>query len=95
MDAEVAVDRDDVGRIVIRPTGELDLATLHPLAAAMRSCDDGARVVIDLANVTFLDSSVLSLLAESHRRCEVTVTGARGVLRRTFEVAGMDSMLAE
>lgn len=95
MDSDLLVDLDVGGRVVVSPTGDLDVATMGPLAEAMRRCEDGSEVVIDLTEVTFLDSSVLALLAESRRRCSVSVVGAQGIVRRVFEISGMLAVLTE
>lgn len=54
------------GRFVITVAGELDLAAVEqgPLATAVSSyrCDEPLDVVLDLRNVTFLDSAGLSWL---------------------------------
>lgn len=81
--------------MVISPAGELDIATMGPLADALRRCDDGDQVVIDLSEVTFLDSSVLALFVESSRRCTMSVVGAQGIVRRVFEISGLHSLLTE
>ena len=95
MDDEVGLDRDSEGRMIIRASGELDLATVLPLSVAVRGCEDGAQVVLDLSEATFLDSSVLALVAELHRRCEVSVVGAHGIVRRVFEISGMEPLLTD
>jgi anti-sigma B factor antagonist len=55
----------DGDRAVLRVTGDLDLATLDDLrtpAEAQLNAPDRSAVVIDLAGLTFLDSSGLGLL---------------------------------
>jgi anti-sigma B factor antagonist len=48
--------------------GEVDLANADELRAAVRRCaDGGAGVAIDLAGVSFMDSSGLAVLLEASR----------------------------
>ena len=69
---------------VVIPTGELDLATAPALG----------RVVLDLRELEFIDSSGLRTLLTARRRAEEAgaqfslVAGHRG-LERTLEIAGV------
>jgi len=78
------VDRDDdveaqaarlAGSVTVRLAGDLDLASA---AAAWEAIDAavtrGGRVVIDLAEVTFLDSSGLKVLVAARARAAATGT---------------------
>jgi anti-sigma B factor antagonist len=55
---------------VITPQGELDIATLddfrHALSDAAREA--GSTVVVDLSEVSFIDSSALGAVVEAHHR---------------------------
>ena len=81
---------------VVVPTGELDLATAPALEEALaRSFDSGsARVVLDLRELEFIDSSGLRTLLTARRQSEDAgtqfslVAGHRG-LERTLEIAGV------
>jgi anti-sigma B factor antagonist len=95
---DVRPDRD---RVVVCVGGELDLAAA-PLAAA--TVDDlleagFARIVIDLRDLSFLDSAAVHMLISAHhaaaqRTCELSlVRGGRNV-HRVFELTGADSLLA-
>lgn len=55
---------------VVTPSGELDLATSPALRDALgAACDAGAvTVVLDLALVTFLDSTTLGVLVGANKR---------------------------
>jgi anti-sigma B factor antagonist len=87
---EESVAGVDISLLLLR--GELDLAS----AAALRARTDAARgrgLVIDLADVTFVDSSSLRELL--HARAELESRGARLVLvgvppnaRRLLEMTG-------
>ncbi|MFH8409339.1 STAS domain-containing protein [Streptomyces sp. NPDC018019] len=68
---------------VVRPVGELDLATATALRDQLRGNDAAlpARVVADLRDVTFLDSSGLHELRTAQARCEA----AGGWLRLVYD----------
>jgi anti-anti-sigma factor len=81
------LERDDELSAVLRVAGEIDLATAPILAAAL---DDvapeggiaGGKVVrVDMGEVTFLDSSGISVLVESRSR--LADAGGHLVLHRT------------
>jgi anti-sigma B factor antagonist len=56
------------GAVVIEIIGEIDMATAPEVARAIDSGhDDAERVVVDLSEVTFLDSSALNALVHSQR----------------------------
>jgi anti-anti-sigma factor len=84
------------GAAVVVPTGELDLATAPALEDALQSGfdSDAARVVLDLRELEFIDSSGLRTLLTARRNAEAAskqfslVAGHRG-LERTLEIAGV------
>jgi anti-sigma B factor antagonist len=81
---------------VVVPTGELDLATTPALEEALQRAFEGgtARVVLDLRELEFIDSSGLRTLLTARRRADDAraefslVAGHRG-LERTLEIAGV------
>ena len=90
---DVAWDRDTVR---IAPVGEVDLATIGPLrtqATEVMAAAPG-RIILDLRETTFLDSSALHFAVETHEWAKRTGTGfaivpGPAVVQRTFEVAGL------
>lgn len=90
---EVSGDRE---RAVVRPSGEVDIATAGQLQEAVikrlnRGC---AHVVVDLRAVTFLDSSGISALIACHRRAQelaavVAFIVGGGCTRRVLELTGV------
>ena len=65
---EVTVQRDDeLATIVV--SGELDLATVPQLSAAVAEHDDAGFLVLDLTAVTFIDSTGVRVLIEADRAC--------------------------
>lgn len=81
--------------------GELDIDTLPEFEQVVRSMrsPDMTRLVVDLRQVTFLDSMSVELLLRLH--AELSETGAellvvRGprAVHRVFELTGLDGVLA-
>jgi anti-anti-sigma factor len=78
---------------VVALAGELDLSTSGALQGALASYDKttGA-VVIDLSDVTFLDSSALRVLVQLRLRmggAALHLVVTRDNLRRVFDVSGL------
>jgi anti-sigma B factor antagonist len=57
-------------RILIAPEGEIDIARISEFRDALSdaSRSDAARLVVDLSQVSFIDSSGLGALVELHHR---------------------------
>jgi anti-sigma B factor antagonist len=90
---EVSTDRD---RALVRPIGELDLATAEGVGARVAGLLDRkfAEVVIDLRGVTFLDSTGLRMLVTTHNRARESgartwVILARPEIRELLEMTGV------
>ncbi|GAA0814628.1 hypothetical protein Sya03_43200 [Spirilliplanes yamanashiensis] len=91
------------GRLaVLGVAGEVDLATVDELVAAMRRCLTDDRVsglVVRLDEVTFLDCAGISALLTARRAALGTgrrfhVAGARGQVRRVLCLTGTLEPLA-
>ena len=88
-----AVDAETYG---VAPHGELDVATVPELKAALdRAIESGKLcVVLDLGEVWFLDASILRVLLRTHWRLEdrggsfVTVC-SDPLVARVFEITGL------
>ena len=84
---------------VLAPIGEVDLVTVHEVRTALREvARDARRVVVDLRQVTFMDSSGLRLLVEAQQGAEhdgyaLAVVRGPASLERLFEVTGLDTRL--
>ena len=81
--------------IVVRAAGELDLHTSGPFREALLQSADAAPgdVVVDLADVEFMDSTTLAILLEARGRVgrDRFRLAAPGVeARRALEVSGLD-----
>jgi anti-anti-sigma factor len=85
--------RAEDGRAVLAVGGEVDLATVGRFRAALLEAQGSPRVLVDLSDVTFLDSSgVNALLAAYHRvpaGGELRVVGLRPNVRKVFEITGL------
>jgi len=94
-----AADVADGPAAVLRVSGELDLATADQLRQAVGQYADSPRpLIIDLAGVTFCDSTGFGVLINAYRR--VTSAGGRLLLcglqpRLTglLEVTGIDRVI--
>jgi anti-sigma B factor antagonist len=91
----VRVERRGDAAVVV-PTGELDLATAPALEASLsRAFTEAApRVVLDLRELEFIDSSGLRTLLTARRRAEEAGSGfslvaGHAALERTLEIAGV------
>ncbi|MEU6078295.1 STAS domain-containing protein [Micromonospora sp. NPDC047074] len=89
------------GRVVLRPAGEVDMANSAELEATLTEAlhRPGVReVVVDLADVRFLDSSGVRVLvrgAAVGRERDVTmrVTGPQPGVARVLRITGVGALL--
>lgn len=93
---EFSVTRRRTGdAVVIAPVGEIDLVTIDALEGELESArGESARVVLDLREVSFIDSGGLRLVLEASRAIESlsVVRGPREV-QRVFELVGLEQCL--
>jgi anti-sigma B factor antagonist len=87
------------GRTVVALTGECDLAGRDELIATLlRAVDDAELVVVDLAGVTFMDSSGIHGLVTAHRAARdadraLHVVNAAGTVATVLEITGVSGLL--
>lgn len=81
-------------------SGELDISTVPILQETLvRAEADGvAAIVIDLVDLTLIESSALQAFVAAHERaeatgCQLLVFGAKPDVRRVFELTGQASLL--
>lgn len=85
--------------VVVEVCGEIDLATADRVAAAVEAGLAGAptALVLDLTEVSFLDSAGLSLLARAHmaagERTPFRVVATQRAVLNPIQLTGMDKML--
>jgi anti-anti-sigma factor len=78
--------------------GEVDLASAPILEACLEDVgSEWAKVRLDLARVTFLDSSGIAVLVRAHQRCReagqiLEVRNALAPVRRTLELTGLPDL---
>jgi anti-anti-sigma factor len=84
---KVSVEVTGPHAIVIRPAGDIDYSSLEPLRDSfMDARMAGVReIVVDLADVDFLDSQGLAVILYAHRRQRSS--GGRLVLRNLNDMA--------
>ncbi len=89
------------GHHVLHLRGELDLGSAPTLAGLLEDIEvDGAGgVVLDLADVTFVDSSGLKVVLEANGRAAATqrafvVRQPQAQARRLIDLSGVDGVLA-
>jgi anti-anti-sigma factor len=93
--SQFSVSEDGVTTVVLA-SGELDLAARDALRAAIAPL--AGRVVIDLEDVTFLDSSCIGVLAGAGQRLrelggELQIRNPADVPRRALEITGLGGMI--
>ena len=87
---------DDGTLLVVAPSGELDLATVPPVREALARCTDVHRaLVLDLREVTFMDSTAVRLLIEMRngdRADRFAVVSPPGPVGQVLDVSGVRSL---
>jgi|SRR4051794_1421628 anti-anti-sigma factor len=78
---------------VVSLTGDLDLKTVPELRACLRDFN-GQRVTLDFTDVTFMDSTAISVLMAAKKRAllnggEVVLHGVQPAQMRVFEITGL------
>ena len=86
------------GGVVVRLGGELDLYNADEVRNALTAAIDGgaARIVIDMADVDFVDSTALGVLVEARSKLGqggLLLAAPQQETRRTLEVSGLDRHL--
>jgi anti-sigma B factor antagonist len=88
--------RHDGASVIVAPRGELDLASVDQVRAALRRHDlvHARAIILDLSELSFFDSSGLKLVLEEHQRCECNGCDFRLVpgpptVQRVFELTGL------
>jgi anti-anti-sigma factor len=79
--------------------GEIDLATCDRLWPVIeQALSQGSRLVLDLENTTFIDSSGLALIIRAHRRLgqlpeALVIRAPRPAARKLLGVSGIDRLV--
>ena len=85
------------GRTVVALAGELDLYRAQALTDALQAAE--GQVVVDLQEVTFLDSTTLALFVSEYRRrraagLDLTVLVGPRTPKTVFAITGIDRIVA-
>jgi anti-sigma B factor antagonist len=96
---EVEVDRGD-GSAIVKVVGEFDMAATEAVEQALLDVEDGTcgLVVLDLREVTFLDSTGLQTITSADHRArdaghELRVVRGPEHIQKLLYVTGMDKIL--
>ncbi len=87
------------GRDVMRVKGEIDLSTAPVLEARLGELEHADALVLDLSDVTFIDSTGLRVIlaADTQRREReqtLPIVAPDGPVLRLFQLTGVDVRLA-
>ena len=94
----VTVETPQEGTLLVRVTGDLDLATSPRVGDALSSAPVARHVVIDLTGCTFVDSSGVRVLVPAARDAPESGRGVSLVapdsgIRRVLEISGVDTLV--
>jgi anti-sigma B factor antagonist len=81
------------GAIVVKLAGDLDLYNAEQVRSALASAiDRSARVVVDLGDVDFIDSTALGALVDAHQKLDdgLRIANPQDPIRRALQVSGID-----
>jgi anti-sigma B factor antagonist len=98
-DPVAGVQQED-GRVVVSLAGELDLYNAHVVRdALLRACSEAPeRLVVDLTDVRFIDSTALGVLIEARTKLpnrRAFLLAAPGLeTRRALQISGLDRHFA-
>jgi anti-sigma B factor antagonist len=87
-------------RTLVTLSGELDASTASALYDQLSDLEmqDAHHVVLDLAKVTFMDSTGLAVIVTEHKRLRhsdgtLTIFSPPSSVRRLFEITGLTTLL--
>jgi anti-anti-sigma factor len=91
------------GTICLLFTGDLDMGARDRIQDAVLTAAGDAtakRIVADMRGVRFIDSEAVSALLDGYvaaeeGEIEFQIAGALGIVRRVFEVIGLEHLLTE
>jgi anti-anti-sigma factor len=94
----ITVERSEGAAAVVIVTGEIDLETSPELSAVLAGLDPPGDVDVDLASVTYIDSTGLrALLTARDAAIEaggtLRVSATSSIVARLIEITGCDELL--
>lgn len=97
---QVSVSERD-GKSIVTAVGEVDVSSAPELRQRLRDQADGAFVIVDLTDVTFLDSTGLGVLVAALKRVRESSSGgelhlvvSRPQVTKVLEVTGLSSVFS-
>jgi anti-anti-sigma factor len=98
---EVCIDCAVHDRVVVKLTGEIDVATVGDLRTRLENLVDAGRreFVVDLAEVSFMDSTGIATFAWLHQRLreagggQVTLQSPRRSVYKVLELTGLSRVV--
>jgi anti-anti-sigma factor len=85
--------------VVVAVSGEIDMATADLFWQALDgACERAERVVVDLTDTTFIDSSGLAVLVRAHKRLDqrpdaLVVRAPNATIRQVLGISGLDGII--
>ncbi len=103
MGLSVSVRHDATGGAHVSVAGDVDLGTVGQLdqqIATAVDADETTNIVVDLAEVAFLDSSGIASLLKGRRLADglgkpYRITGASGLVREVLDLTGVWAHLSD
>ena len=100
MPSDLSIDiQNRDGATIVQPSGEVDLARSPLLRSALSSVigDGPDRLVLDLSEVVYMDSSGVATLVEALQQCRsrkttLVLCGLQDRVRSVFEIAKLDAV---
>lgn len=93
---EISVENRD-GVVVLMPSGDVDLSSSRELQQSVKQAMEGkpSRVVVDLTNVPYMDSSGVATLVEAmqiarKQATKLVLCAMQSKVRSIFEIARLD-----
>ncbi|RMF18095.1 MAG: anti-sigma factor antagonist, partial [Gammaproteobacteria bacterium] len=84
------------GTVVVAISGTFDFKCVHDFRAAYQDLPDASTYVVDLADVTHMDSSALGMLLNMRRSVgedkQVVLRRAQPTVRKILEISRFDKM---
>jgi anti-sigma B factor antagonist len=87
------------GRVaVVSLKVELDLGNADQLREILLTCPDGGLVVVDMSQVTFIDSTVIGVLVAANKRCigsggRLHLAHLQSLPARVISLVGLDHVV--
>jgi anti-sigma B factor antagonist len=94
----ISIEQDE-DKLVVTPVGEIDLSTSPQLRQSLQAAlvDGDTRVIVDLAEVPYMDSSGVATLVEALQVCrrqhrELVLVRLTSRVASIFQISKLDSV---